>query len=359
MQSDRSSNYDFLRIICTIAVILIHVSSSYKNAYIDISELGKLYKNDLFITCVYNLIPRFAVPCFVMLSGAFTLAEDRNVDYVSFYVKKIRKIGIPVFLFSCGYFIYTLIGLCIDRGGNWKNLCTAGMRFFKGNPFYHMWYMYMMIGVYFLAPFVVLVKMNVSERNFTKISCMIIVWASISSWTSEYLLSWDLGRSFLYLGYFAMGYIVRKRTIYKKNNFLGIFLILSGILAELSVVYVQYASISSGIPEYNETYSLIVPQSPWIVWTSIIIFYGFSLLNMNHNFVKLSSYTFYIYLFHAGVWDVIRRVIKHTKYEFGSTLAIPFNVIVVFLISYLLSKCFMKCLVKMKRNIQKLKIVNQ
>lgn len=46
MKSDRRGNYDLLRIICTIAVILIYVSSSYKNAYLNINEFGKSYRNN-------------------------------------------------------------------------------------------------------------------------------------------------------------------------------------------------------------------------------------------------------------------------------------------------------------------------
>lgn len=114
-KENRNRNYDFVRVICTIAVILIHVSSSYKNAYLDADELGRLYKDNLLSTCIYNLLPRFAVPCFVMLSGAFTLADNRNLDYKSFYLKKMKKIGIPTLIFSCGYSLFNM--LLLSGGG--------------------------------------------------------------------------------------------------------------------------------------------------------------------------------------------------------------------------------------------------
>lgn len=115
LQEGRSWNYDFLRVICTIAVILIHVSSSYKNAYMDASAFGRLYTDNLLATCVYNVIPRFAVPCFVMLSGAFILADDRNANYYAFWNKKIRKTGIPTLIFSCGYTLWNM--LTVLHGG--------------------------------------------------------------------------------------------------------------------------------------------------------------------------------------------------------------------------------------------------
>ncbi len=123
--SGRSRNYDFLRVVCTVAVILIHVSSSYKNAYTDISAFGRLYTDNLLMTCIYNVVPRFAVPCFIMLSGAFILADDRNVEYRSFWHKKMQKTGIPALLFSCGYFLWNMFTVLYGggyrggyRGGN-------------------------------------------------------------------------------------------------------------------------------------------------------------------------------------------------------------------------------------------------
>ena len=204
-----------------------------------------------------------------------------------------------------------------------------------------MWYMYMMIGVYFLAPFIVLVKINIPDKDFEKIACIFTIWASLSSWTSNYLLQWDLGKAFLYMGYFMLGYIIRNRTRSKHNNLLGVCFILSGIMLELVIAYIQYLHILQGIAENDEKYALILPQTPWIVCASVVIFYGFSLLDIKWNFGKLSSYAFYIYLFHAGVWDIIRRVIKlYGMRIINSNIAIPFGVILVFLISYILSRCY-------------------
>lgn len=76
-KTDRQNNFDLLRIISTFAVVLIHANATIANDY-NISLLG--YNIQSFV----NVITRFSVPCFVMLSGAFILSNTKNADYKSF-----------------------------------------------------------------------------------------------------------------------------------------------------------------------------------------------------------------------------------------------------------------------------------
>ena len=100
----RYNNYDLLRIISCIAIIIIHVSATYKNLLI-----ANVYNNTdtLYIISVlmWNTLSRFAVPCFVMLSGAFLLSNDKNQEYKEFYKKSFKKIGLPTIVFSILFFL--------------------------------------------------------------------------------------------------------------------------------------------------------------------------------------------------------------------------------------------------------------
>lgn len=218
------------------------------------------------------------------------------------------------------------------------------MRFTKGIPFYHMWYMYMLIGICFLAPFFVRIAAEIPPKDFEKITCVFTVWASLSSCTSQYLLAWDLGKAALYMGYFMFGHVIYERTRNKKNNFRGVCLIMGGIMIELMMAYISYVHVLNGIAEKDEFYAVILPQSPWIVCASIVIFGGFSLLDIKWDFGKLPACTFYIYLFHAGVWDIVRRIMK--KYGLpgiNGSFQILQYIIVVFLISAIFSAGCLSC----------------
>lgn len=99
----REGNYDLLRIASTIAVIMIHVSATwFDGALKDISENGLLIDQIEMpmAICIYNSISRFAVPCFLMLSGAFILDNESNLNYKAFYSKSFSKVGVPTIVFS-------------------------------------------------------------------------------------------------------------------------------------------------------------------------------------------------------------------------------------------------------------------
>lgn len=73
---------------------------------------------------------------------------------------------------------------------------------------------------------------------------------------------------------------------------------------------------------------------PWIIVASICIFTGFSLLDIRHDYSRLASSTFFIYLIHAGIWDVLSRIIRKIfGAEGDSRVLIPMSIICVFMIS--------------------------
>lgn len=105
----RENNYDLLRIICMIAVISIHISGNYATAANSASWLEEVYTEHLLCTSLFRTIASFAVPIFIMLSGAFALSEPKNADYKYYYKKELVHIGIPTFVFSILYFVYGLL----------------------------------------------------------------------------------------------------------------------------------------------------------------------------------------------------------------------------------------------------------
>lgn len=73
----RENNYDLLRLLACIGVIFIHASAPFKDAltsgeaiYIGTSTF------DTIVILIYNTLPRYAVPIFFMLSGAFLLSNQ-------------------------------------------------------------------------------------------------------------------------------------------------------------------------------------------------------------------------------------------------------------------------------------------
>lgn len=337
-KTNRENNYDLLRIVATIAVIMIHVSATYYYAITDKNVFGELYQNHMTDILLYNTLSRFAVPCFVMLSGAFVLADERNAEYSYFYKKSFRNIGVPTIIFSILYAVYSLALAVKDGNG----LMYTLKNIISGKPFYHMWYMYMLVGVYILAPILIRFKKDIQKKTFSKVTWCFLVLSCLSLWTSTHMLNWDIGVIFCYLGYFMAGYELRRWAEKKKSNIKGLCMIALGIAVELFVTRIQYGYSIQGLSKTEEIYGLVGPQCPLIVLASVLIFAGFSLVYMKKDFHKLSALTFLIYLFHAGVWDVGRRfVVKYIGIRGDCRIVIPVCILIVFGISWILSAIYL------------------
>lgn len=333
----REGNYDLLRIVCTIGVILIHVSAAWFNrALADDIEMPA-------VICIYNSITRFAVPCFIMLSGAFILDNDKNLDYKTFYAKSFSKVGVQIILFSLIYVIYRIL---LSFAGLYGDISSLLLDIAKGEPMYHMWYLYMLVGVYAMAPIVLRFKNSISEKAFYKVSFVFLVLASVSRWTTKGVaFHWDIGQSFEYLGYFMAGYSIR-RICQKKSNAKAFAAIIFGLLFELCAAGFEYGQLMEKIAEEDLKYSIVTPYCPWIVAGSVLIFYGFSLFDIKKDFAKCSNLTFFIYLIHVCVWDFVGILVSILT---GSTYLTDLNgavwviliVVLVFILSYYVSKLYL------------------
>lgn len=133
---EREYNYDLLRCVSMIAVIMIHVSAKWVNVYInDIESYDKIY---IIVAYMYNSISRFAVPCFIMLSGAFLLDNPRTANYSDFYRRSFLKLGIPTLIFATLYILYRVIFNVICDGGGLSEVHNIVREVIEGKPYYHM-----------------------------------------------------------------------------------------------------------------------------------------------------------------------------------------------------------------------------
>lgn len=102
---NRENQYDLLRIIATIAVILIHVNYIFFQYHWMSPSLDSI---NYVVESFLNVVTRFSVPCFVLLSGAFILRDGRNRSFRTFY----RKAGYKIFLPLLGVILFLL---CLDE----------------------------------------------------------------------------------------------------------------------------------------------------------------------------------------------------------------------------------------------------
>lgn len=209
---------------------------------------------------------------------------------------------------------------------------------------YHLWYLYMIIGVYLLIPILIRFKNSITSKAFNVVSWTFLILSMVSALTSTNILNWDIGFSFEALGFFMIGYELKNKFEIEKNNLKGCIYIVIGLLIELLIVFIQY-KLYLAFSDIENTV-LISIYNPLMVISSILIFIGFSNIEIKRDFSKISNLTLYIYIFHAMILSIVFNILKvtHIVTEKNSDcrIVIPVLTVIIFILSYILSKVWIK-----------------
>jgi len=193
MQSESKTLwYDNLRVIATIGVIGIHVSSSYQ------PTSGTISTYDFWVGNIYCSLSRFAVPVFVMLSGALLLSKDYKIS--TFLKKRLVRLLIPFLFWSLVYIINSLVNdfEAGNRPGFWEIARDIFVQLRDGSSG-HLWYIYMIIGLYLFIPIIGKWVRNATEKEilyflgiwlivlildqlFQKLNLILIYHTSVAFW---------------------------------------------------------------------------------------------------------------------------------------------------------------------------------
>ncbi len=343
-QGKRESNLDLLRSLCCFAVISIHISSRFKAGITDPNVFGELITNQIPTILLLDTLARFAVPCFVMLAGAFALGKEENADYHSYYRKTFRTVGIPTLVFSLLYVLnamVTQLKLVLAGETGIAALLEPVKAWVLGAPYYHMWYLYTMIGLYILTPVIIRWKNSIGKKTFCWCAGALLILGTISGWTSQHKFRWDMGTMFCYTGYYVTGYVLREWFSEKKSWGKSLACIFGGLGAELVVTWIQYGRTMAGMSESDEVYTLIGSFNPLIVLASVLIFVGFCLMKAEVDCSWFVRRSFLVYLIHAGVLTQVIGWIPRAD-EAYCGLTIPVSALVVLTVSFGLALVYEK-----------------
>ncbi len=191
--SARDNSMDLLRLLACLAVVLLHVNAQYFYARATAPSLDSAYVTESLI----NIITRFSVPAFVMISGTFVLAKEQNANAGQFWRKSFLKVFLPLLPAIAFFAIF-------DRLVRHTGFASAFAAIVTGT-YYNLWYMYMLFCLYALVPVLVRLKAALPWRWWGRLGFALLAWAMVSQATSYYQLPYDAGVAVSFLGYFITG----------------------------------------------------------------------------------------------------------------------------------------------------------
>jgi len=216
---------DLIRVVGAFLVVAIHVSGRVAGGYAvgENSEVvGTL--GWLVSLSICSLSSSVAVPLFVMVSGALLLG--RNEETIPFYRKRFGKILLPFLGWSCIFILCLWLAGRGFKDGTPITVITALGAFLSGGISGHFWFMYMLISLYLVAPFLSVLVRNASK---TMLTCFLVLWfiAIVIFPVVENVAKATLGitaiaENFrfelvsLWVGFFVAGYVLKDVLISKR-----------------------------------------------------------------------------------------------------------------------------------------------
>lgn len=134
-----------LRVAATLAVVLMHACTTLT----DNPDLFVLSQAEQSFFSVLRRMTTWAVPCFLFISGALLLNGDRAVTVRSCLIS-VRRMLLVLLLFAVPFAV--VMEYSATRQLSLSLIPAALVRAVGNNSFSHLWYVYMMIGLYLLLP---------------------------------------------------------------------------------------------------------------------------------------------------------------------------------------------------------------
>lgn len=291
-----------IRFFATLGVIILHVSST--GLYL----FGKVSLFYWGIANTFDSVMRCCVPLFVMLSGALLLRQDKEL--IPYLKNRFIRVVVP-FLFWAVIYSLAFIAIQLIRGQlvilqiNPITLLTDIIYYdglFKQHA-YHLWYIYMILGLFLVVPILRKWIKNASEKE---IIYFLILWGITILLNTEslnrFMPNIDLTFFSGYLGYFVLGYYLsiksfEEKPLIKKTLGFSIF-----CLVAVTALGTYFLTARKGSLD-QEFYGYL---SPNVILLSVAVFLYFKTLQiqqprLNKWIEIVNQYSFGIYLVHVAI----------------------------------------------------------
>ena len=333
----KNYNIEIMRIIAFVMVIIIHVSNYFCRAY------GSIAMGEYVYSLVINSLARVSVPCFFMMSGSLLLGRTESVDKALARAKKFFGV---LCVWTVLYFLFNTFYT--------KQECD--WRLFLEKPAEaHLWYLYVMIPIYIVLPFLQVLCKGMGEALEKAFVSIGFIWLLVVHLMPYFKLDLYFGlpgfgnRSYIF--YLFCGYLITKykEKIKMKQNQL-LFLFFGG-----SMINVVLTAIMT--ENYGKHYERIFEYgSPFVIISSLAFFayimrLGDGNVSLNERakkWIDIScSCSFGIYLIHIMFLDCYK--IHVTADAVSVYWVLPLLVAAILVISFLV--VYVLCKTKIGRMI--------
>ena len=321
---------DVLRILAVFSVMIIHVTAKYW-PYEPVTGYNWRVLN------AYDQAAHFAVPMFVMISGALWLAGGK-LDYKKLYTKNALRIVTAFLFWSALYAVLHAIILPHMAG---KDLSIREFVYQTAVGRYHLWYCYMILGIYLVLPLLKPIADNEKLLRYFLLLSFVTAFLLPSLQTLPVLsktrsitddLNINIGKGYVF--YFMAGYYLWKTEIPKK---IRLFVYLFGLISVVGlIVGSTYSSARANTGVYNSYFSHVFEVGRTL---AIFVLFQYAVKpgrlgeKIRRGLVRASNLCFGVYLIHDFFLSGIDQYVVKAV-DFNPLFSVPLISAALFVVSY-------------------------
>ena len=137
-RSARDSRLSLLKVLGSMGVVTVHTS---------MYALNQPHQSlSWWIAALGNAMGRNMSALFAMVAGAVLLARAIETQPVGFVVSRFKRLAAAVLFWSCFYLWWR------HHQGENVTLASAALDLARGTPYFHLWFLFAMLGLYVLMP---------------------------------------------------------------------------------------------------------------------------------------------------------------------------------------------------------------
>ena len=324
----REHGFDYLRAVACIFIILLH--TVYSTTLMYSIKLNTFWRAAGFQAASNSLM--WAVPCFVMVTGALLLPPEKHIGYRALFTKYIARVVKAIVVFGV---LFVALEVIFNPSQRTREHVFAGLyEIFTGGGWSHMWYLYCLLGLYLLLPAYKKIAAQSSQRD---IAYLLTVYGLFEA-LLPLLGIWNI----------QCGFYIHVSTIYPFWLFLGYWLhrwgrscrrALYGWVFAASSAVILAASLARTYWGLTELDVLFTYSSPLVILQAGGLAGWFFQCRSDGTGVlgrvlsNIDRHSFGIYLIHMAY---IRLLYKHLHFDPFRLGAVP-GVLAVVLAAFLLA----------------------
>ncbi len=304
--SKRSGRVDFadaLRALATASIVFLHVSSP-------IAQNPGMYPSARWwIANVVYSLTRPSIAIFVMVSGFLLLSPIKEESIALFFRKRFARIVVPFVVWGAVYFFWK------THGEISATACARlGKEFIEGPVYYHLWFIYTIVGIYLATPVFRVYVRHASRSNYLYLVSTWFIGTCLYPLVSRFCgiaVGIPIMTAGGFLGTFLLGDFVRTLETTKRVR-RWLVPVLTVCLAATALS--GYALSGGKGAKYDSTFQEFLSVNVVIAAVSIFVLFKeirFDMFKMKFPrafslITAVSSASFSVYLMHILVLEILK-----------------------------------------------------